>query len=163
YENGVALATFPHLRMFPDVKLLNYMGAIMAHQTVVPLHSAYDAIFVDPRDRRTILEGTTFTVFFVNSQGEIVTPPLNGSILDSVTRRVVLEVIKQSKDIKILEAQVYLDRLTEFSEAFMASTTRNVLPVTRIDDQMVGSGKPGPVTLKVMDLVQGYISEFTTG
>lgn len=160
YERGVALATFPHMRMYPDVKLLNYMGAIMAHQTVVPLHDAYDVIFVYPPDGRTILEGTTFTVFFVNSRGEIVTPPMDGRILDSVTRRVVFEVLKDNKDITIVESDVYLDSISEFQEAFMVSTTRNVLPVTRIDDKIIGSGKPGPLTLEVIRLVEDYVSEF---
>ena len=163
YEKGVALATFAHMRMYPDVKLLNYMGAIMAHHTVVPLHNAYDVIFIYPPDGRTILEGTTFTVFFVNSKGELVTPPLDGRILDSVTRRVVFEVINRHKDIKILEEDVHLDELSQFSESFMVSTTRNVLPVTRIDDKIVGSGKPGPVTLKITDMVEEYISKFKAG
>lgn len=160
YERGVALATFPHMRMYPDVKLLNYMGAIMAHQTVVPLHDAYDVIFVYPPDGRTILEGTTFTVFFVNSRGEIVTPPMDGRILDSVTRRVVFEVLKDNKDVTIVESEVCLDDISDLQEAFMVSTTRNVLPVTRIDDKIIGSGKPGAVTREVIRLVEDYVSEF---
>jgi branched-subunit amino acid aminotransferase/4-amino-4-deoxychorismate lyase len=163
YENGVALATFPHMRMYPDVKLLNYMGAIMAHQTVVPLHDAYDVIFIYPPDGRTILEGTTFTVFFVNSDGALITPPLDGRILDSVTRRVVFEVIRRNGSIGIVEDEVYLDQLDKFIESFMVSTTRNVLPVTRIDEKIIGSGTPGPVTKKVIGLVEDYISEFRNG
>jgi branched-subunit amino acid aminotransferase/4-amino-4-deoxychorismate lyase len=163
YEKGVALATFPHMRMYPDVKLLNYMGAIMAHQTVVPIHDAYDVIFIYPGDGRTILEGTTFTVFFVNSKGELLTPPLDGKILDSVTRRVVFEVIKRNGSINILETEIFLDQLAEFRESFMVSTTRNVLPVTRIDDKIIDSGKPGPVTRKVIGLVDAYVSEFKDG
>ena len=83
----MALATFPHQRMLPDVKLLNYVGAVVAFQTVVPEHDAYDVLFVDPHDRRTILEGSTFTIYFVTSDGTIITPPLDGRILDSITRR----------------------------------------------------------------------------
>ncbi len=160
YEKGVALATFPHMRMYPDVKLLNYMGAIMAHQTVVPLHDAYDAVFTYPPDGRTILEGSTFTVFFVNSRGEVLTPPLDGKILDSVTRRVIFEILGKKKDPQILEASVTLDEITRFTEAFLASTTRNVLPVTRINDKIIGSGEPGPVTRKIMGFMSDHIAEF---
>jgi branched-chain amino acid aminotransferase len=160
YEKGVALATFPHMRMYPDVKLLNYMGAIMAHQTVVPLHNAYDAVFTHPPDGRTILEGSTFTVFFVNSLGEALTPPLDGKILDSVTRRVIFEIARQQKDLQILEAEITLSDISEFSEAFMVSTTRNVLPVIRINDQIIGSGEPGPVTHKIVGLMNEYIADF---
>ena len=42
YQTGVALATFAHQRMYADIKLLNYVGAVLAHQTVVPQHTAYD-------------------------------------------------------------------------------------------------------------------------
>lgn len=48
YQEGMALATFPHQRSLPDVKLLNYVGAILAHQTVVPELAADEVLFVDP-------------------------------------------------------------------------------------------------------------------
>jgi len=157
YEQGVALATFVHQRLCPDVKLLSYIGAILAHQTVVTGHDAYDAVFVCPPDGKIILEGSTFTVFFVNREGEILTPPLDGRILDSITRRVVLEVVSGNGSLTIREAPVHLNELPRFSEAFLASTTRNVVPVIRIDGEVVGSGVPGPVTRRVMKLVDDYI------
>ena len=160
YEEGVSLATFPYQRMFPDVKLLNYVGAILAHQTVVPSSAAYEVLFVSPPDVQTVLEGSTFTIFFVDSQGDIITPPLDGRILDSVTRRVVLEVVAQTKELCIREASVSLDRLTSFQEAFLASTTRNLLPVVRIDDVVIGSGKPGARTRTLMDLFQRYLDGY---
>lgn len=160
YEKGVALATFPHQRMLPDVKLLNYVGAVLAFQTVVPKLHAYDVLFVDPGDRRTVLEGSTFTVFFVDGGGRILTPPLDGRILDSITRRALFDVLEPSDTFRIEETPISLDRIAEFSEAFMASTTRNVLPVTRIDHTVLGSGKPGPVTRGVMKLFQEYFESF---
>lgn len=160
YEKGVTLATLPHLRLCPDVKLLNYIGAILGHQTVVPKHDAWDVLFIDPRDNETVLEGSTFTVFFVDSQGDILTPPLNGRILESVTRRVVLEVCSKRPDLTIREVQVKLDHAMSYPEAFLASTTRNVLPVTRLDDAIIGTGFPGPVTRKVMTAVQEYIDSY---
>ncbi len=160
YEKGVSLATLPHLRLCPDVKLLNYIGAVLGHQTVVPKHDAWDVLFVDPRDNETVLEGSTFTVFFVDPQGGILTPPLNGRILDSITRRVVIEVCSQSPDLNVREVPVMLDQAMSFPEAFLASTTRNVLPVTRLDDTVIGTGIPGPVTRKVMEAVQKYIDSY---
>ncbi len=160
YEHGVTLASFPHMRLWPDIKLLNYVGAVIAHQTVVPQKDAYEVVYVDPADRRTVLEGSTFTVFFVDSQGQIVTPPLNGRILDSITRRVVFELLASGQDPKIRESIVRLDHLSTFAEAFIASTTRAVLPVVCIDDITIGDGKPGPVTRKVMSLFQEYIQSY---
>jgi branched-subunit amino acid aminotransferase/4-amino-4-deoxychorismate lyase len=160
YEEGVGLATFPYQRMYPDVKLLNYVGAILAHQTVVPSHDAYDALFVFPPDQQTILEGSTFTVFFVDSEGDFITPPLDGRILDSITRRVVFEIVAQRPDMRIREESVTLDRLSAFSEAFLVSTTRNVLPVIRIDNRQIGNGKPGPRTGALMNLFQDYLQAY---
>ncbi|MGO9120949.1 MAG: aminotransferase class IV [Desulfomonilaceae bacterium] len=159
YENGIALATFPHLRICPDIKLLHYIGAIMAHQTVVPTAAAEEVLFVDPCDRQTILEGSTFTIFFINSDGEVLTPPLDGKILDSITRKVVLEILQQ-QNIKILEIPVLLSQINSLAESFIASTTRNVLPVTRIDSTIVGNGKPGPVTESVIGSVNTYLDAY---
>jgi branched-subunit amino acid aminotransferase/4-amino-4-deoxychorismate lyase len=160
YEKGVALATLTHQRLCPDVKLLNYIGAILAHQTVVPQHKAFEVLFLYPPDGRTILEGSTFTIFFVNSRGEVVTPPLDGRILDSVTRRVLFEILAQDKEIPVREAEITLDDLSLFPEAFLASTTRNVVPVVRIDWQMVGDGAPGPVTRRIMRAMEDYIASY---
>ncbi len=159
YEEGIGLATFPYQRMYPDVKLLNYVGAILAHQTVVPSHDAYDALFVFPPDQQTILEGSTFTIFFVDSEGNFLTPPLDGRILDSITRRVVFEIVAPRADMRIREEPVTLDRLPSFPEAFLVSTTRNVLPVVRIDGRPVGNGRPGPRTQALMNLFLDYLEK----
>ena len=157
YEKGVTLATFSHQRMLPDVKLLNYIGAVIAHQTVVPKYNAYDTLFLCPYDNKTILEGSTFTIFFVNKMGEIVTPPLDGRILDSVTRRAIVEVLRPSSEMTLIEQTISMDHLNEFSEAFLASTTRNILAVVKLNDTLIGSGKPGPVTLQASLLLDNYV------
>lgn len=160
YENGVALATFRHLRLWPDVKLLNYVGATVAHQTVVPEQDAYDVLYVDPADGNTVLEGSTFTVFFVEQDGTIVTPPLDRRILDSITRRVVLELVGSSGGLRLRESAVFLDGLSAFTEAFIASTTRAILPLTRVDRTVIGDGVPGPVTRKVMAAFREYLASY---
>lgn len=157
YERGMVLATFPHQRMYPDVKLLNYVGAILGHQTVVPRFEADEVLFVDPGDQDTILEGSTFTVFFADPTGRIVTPPLDGRILDSITRRVVLEILKLRDEFTVQEIPVSMNQIPSFPEAFLASTTRNVVPVTRINSSIIGTGKPGPVTKSVMNLFREYM------
>lgn len=160
YRNGVGLATFTHQRMLPDVKLLNYVGAILAHQVVVPRYDAYDVVFLCPTDRQTILEGSTFTVFFVDREGVMHTPPLDGRILDSVTRRVVLELIAKAPRFRLQEVPVRLDMVSSFAEAFLVSTTRNVLPVVRIDATVIGDGSPGPVTRELMQVFDTYLESY---
>ncbi|MDQ7783128.1 MAG: aminotransferase class IV [Desulfomonilaceae bacterium] len=160
YEKGVALATFAYQRMYPAVKLLNYVGAIIAHQLVVPRHDAYDVVFVCPEDGNTILEGSTFTVFFVDSDGVILTPPLDGKILDSITRRVVIEILGGKPEFRLRETPVRMGEVASFREAFIASTTRNVLSVTRLNDLIIGNGTPGPVTRSVHDVFEAYLRSY---
>lgn len=160
YEKGLALATHPHQRIYADVKLLNYVGAILAHQTVVPQFEADDVVFIHPSDHQTILEGSTFTVFFVNAAGELLTPPLDGRILDSITRRVVLELLRPRHEFTVREVPVYVDQIPSFREAFLVSTSRNVVPVTRIDATVIGNGKPGPLTRAIMDAFQEYLASY---
>jgi branched-chain amino acid aminotransferase len=160
YEKGVALATFTHQRLYPDVKLLNYIGAVIGHQTVVPVHNAFDVLFTCPPDGKFILEGSTFSVFFVNRHGEIRTPPLDGRILGSITRRVLFDIAAKTKEFTIHEAEISTDELSLFPEAFLASTTRNVVPISRIDSNVVGSGVPGPVTRNVMRLIEEYVHSY---
>jgi branched-chain amino acid aminotransferase len=117
-------------------------------------------LFVFPQDQKTILEGSTFTIFFVDAEGDILTPPLDGRILDSITRRVVFEIIAERPEITIREVPVSLDQLRSFSEAFLASTTRNLLPVVRIDDNLIGNGRPGPRTHVLMGLFQDYLNAY---
>lgn len=160
YRDGVALATFSHQRIFPGVKLLNYIGAIIAHQTVVPIIQGYDTLFICPEDKDTILEGSTFTIFFVTSSGEIITPPLDGRILESVTRKVIFELLTPDPNFSLKEGQVRLSNLDTLSECFLASTTRNILPVTRLDNRTIGSGKPGPVTKRAMQALKDYVNSY---
>lgn len=160
YAAGVALATFPYQRMYPAVKLLNYVGAIIAHQVVVPRFNAYDVVFVCPDDGDTILEGSTFTVFFVDAGGTILTPPLDGRILDSITRRVVLEVLRDRPEFRLRETPVRLGEVASFREAFLASTTRNVLSVAKLNDLEIGDGCPGPVTQAVHDVFEEYVNSY---
>lgn len=159
-ENGVALATFPHQRIYPGVKLMNYIGAIVAHHTTVVEHDAIDTLFIDPMDNSTILEGSTFSIFFVNKPGELITPPLDGRILDSVTRRVVLELTANIPEFRVKEDTIRISDLAQMKESFIASTTRSVLPVKRIDNHIIASGAPGPVTMRLHKVFNEYMNNY---
>ncbi len=160
YEKGLALATHPHQRIYADVKLLNYVGAILAHQTVVRQFETDDVVFIDPSDNQTILEGSTFTVFFVNAAGELLTHPLDGSVLDSITRRVVLELLRPRSEFTVREVPIYVNQVPSLREAFLVSTSRNVVPITRIDATLIGNAKPGPITRVIMNAFQEYLESY---
>jgi branched-chain amino acid aminotransferase len=159
YTEGVRLASFPHLRPVPTVKLMFYLGAVMAHQTVVKAQGAHEALFVDPVDGNTILEGTTFNFFIVDGEGRLRTPPADGSILPGITRRVVIDRAR-GMGFDVLETRLTLSDLRTAKAAFLTSSTRNVVPVVRVDDIVIGSGVPEAQTLQLLDNVRQYQESF---
>lgn len=155
YQQGITLATYPFQRQWPEVKLLNYVGGVVAHQTVVKKYKADEALFISPDKKKTVLEGTTFNFFIVNKEGVIRTAPLDGLILPGITRKVAIKLAKKH-GIKVLERPfTYLDLKTAV-EAFITSSTRNVVPVVKIDGFKIGAGRPGPVTRQLITAMMEY-------
>jgi branched-chain amino acid aminotransferase len=90
--------------------------------------------------------------FFMVRAGVALTPKSASGLLEGVTRAYLFEV-GQQVGIEVREATLFPKDLETADEAFITSTTRELTPVTRIDEHLLGNGKPGPVTLK---LLQGY-------
>jgi branched-chain amino acid aminotransferase len=146
YDRGIVLATFPHQRLFPEIKLTFYVGAVLAHQTVVKDHNADMPLFVTEGKNPEVLEGSTFN-FFVVKNGELVTPRADGRILKGITRLSVIESALRM-GLVVKEESVPMDYA--WDEAFIVSSTRNIVPVVRVDDKVIGSGLPGVVTQRLM-------------
>jgi branched-chain amino acid aminotransferase len=158
YEKGIKLAVYPYQRQWPEIKFLNYVGAVIAHQTVVKKYEADDALFISPHEKKIILEGTTFN-FFIIKNGVIITHPADGKILPGITRKVALELACQ-RGIKTKEDYFSLDDLLEVEEAFITSSTRNIVPVVRVDDIVIGSGQPGEITNKLARFFKEYQANY---
>jgi len=158
YEKGIKLAVYPYQRQWPEIKFLNYVGGVIAHQTVVKKYEADDALFVSPDEKKIILEGTTFN-FFIIKNGLILTHPADSKILPGITRQVALELSCQ-QGIKTKEDYFSLDDLVEVEEAFITSSTRNIVPVVRVDDIVIGSGQPGKITDKLARFFKEYQANY---
>ena len=155
HVKGISLASFAYQRQWPNVKLLNYVGGIVAHQTVVKEYGATEALFVAPRDGQTILEGPTFSLFVVDGNDSVITPPLNGTILDGITRKVILELVRKAR-ITAEERKIKLAELSNMNEVILASSTRNIVPVVKVDDTVIGDGVPGPLVKLLKKLLADY-------
>jgi branched-chain amino acid aminotransferase len=101
-----------------------------------------------------LAEGAS-TNLFVVLDGTILTPPLSAGILAGITREVVLELIR-GLGLPCHEKPLQLDTLLGADEAFMTSTTREVVPVRQVDESLIGDGRPGPYTCRVMDAFRAY-------
>ncbi len=138
FPAAVSLATVEYLPnvLTDGLKTLSYAANALGGR-VAKERGADMALFVRPDGR--ILEGTNFAVFLVLGDGGFVTPPLDQGILDSITRRRLLDLVP------IEERRVHRDQIAGATEAFVASTLREVLPVSRIDDVELPAA-PGPRT-----------------
>ncbi len=155
HVNGISLASFTYQRQWPNVKLLNYVGGVIAHQTVVKKYGATEALFVSPIDSQTILEGTTFSLFVVDGHDSVITPPVNGTILDGITRKVILELVRKA-GITAEERKITLVELSNVKEVLLTSSTRNIVPVVKVDDTVIGDGVPGPMVKLLNNLLADY-------
>ena len=100
-------------------------------------------------DGGVVMEGAHTNVFFVLDD-VLRTAPLTNYILGGVTRDVVLELAAEL-GIAVREYPLHQVEVARASEAFLSSTTSDVLPVVRVDGQPVGAGTPGPVSRRLYD------------
>ncbi|MHB9021825.1 MAG: aminotransferase class IV [Halothiobacillus sp.] len=138
-RQGARAITVPDLRWNRcDIKSVNLLPNIMARQQAVAA-GASEAILV----REGIaLEGAASNLFAV-IDGELLTAPLGPHILGGVTRNRLVDMVRAQDQIPLLECPIPFDRLFDATEVFMTSSTRDLLPITRINDHSVGTGKLG--------------------
>lgn len=146
YQKGIAVAAYPHQRFMPEIKLTFYVGALLAHGSVVTAHNADLPLFVTEGANPYILEGSTFNLFVVKD-GVLITPDTDGRILKGITRQCVIDLARQ-RGLTVLEQPVPLDY--QWDEVFLVSSTRNIVPVNRVDHHVIGNGTPGAVTTFLM-------------
>jgi branched-chain amino acid aminotransferase len=131
----VATIDYAPGRVLDGLKTLSYAGNMLAGR--LARERGFDeALFVTPHGR--VLEGPTWTFFWVRD-GALLTPPLEDRILASITRTYLLE------ECDAAEAVCTLDDVRGAEEAFIASTVREVMPISVIDDIDLPQA-PGPVT-----------------
>jgi branched-chain amino acid aminotransferase len=105
-----------------------------------------------------VAEGASTNVFVVKD-GALRTPPLSAGILAGITRQIVLE-LAASLDIPVRDERLELGELLGADEAFLSSTTKEVLPIRQVDGTPIGDGKPGPITRKLMDAFRKYAHSY---
>jgi D-alanine transaminase len=144
WETGIAVILVPDLRWQRcDIKSLGLLPNVLASQQAKE-QGASEAVFV--RDG-VITEGS-HTSFCAVFDGELVTHPANHHILDGITRSVVLDLCV-TLGISVRESPILERTLKGASELMVLGTTSEVVPVVRVDDWVVGDGKPGPITSKL--------------
>jgi len=101
-----------------------------------------------------IAEGASTNVFVVKD-GALLTPPLSTGILGGITREVILE-LAESLEIPRRETALELGDLVGADEAFLSSTTREVMPICQVDEALIADGRPGPFTRRILKAFRAY-------
>jgi branched-chain amino acid aminotransferase len=144
----LGFVTFAPSRILDGVKSLSYAANMLAGR--LARERGFDeALLVTPHGR--VLEAPTASLFYVAGDGRLCTPPLEDHILASITRDCVVRLTGAE------ERAIGADELLGCDEAFLASTTREVQPVCRIEDTELGA--PGELTRRAAAALRAHIEE----
>ncbi|GAB2533477.1 aminotransferase class IV [Rufibacter soli] len=152
---GLKIITHEYVRDLAAAKTINYsMGIKLLQQ--VKARGADDVLY---HQNGVVSEFPRSNFFLVKQDNTVLTPAQE--ILHGITRKNVLELAR--KKYPVQEGTVTLEDIAQAKEAFMTSTTKRVLPLVEIDGQPIGNGKPGAVTLDLLqdlvDLEKQYLQK----
>ncbi len=155
--DGAAVITRPDERWKNcDIKSIALLANVMAKQAAVE-EGAREVWLTLPDG--SITEGSASNAYIVTPKG-VITHPADHHILPGISRHAVLKLAREN-GIGVQERPFFVDEVKAAEEAFITSTSPNVLPIVTIDGHKIGSGKPGEVTKKIMRLYHLYIFKQT--
>jgi branched-chain amino acid aminotransferase len=150
YEQGVKVSLVDVVRNHPAsvnpmIKSNNLMNQALAGQEAIR-RGAFEGVMRNYRGELT--ECTTANLFVVR-EGAALTPPLESGLLPGITREFLFEV-GRDVGVDVRETVLRDNDLFSADEAFLTSTTREAVPIVKVDDRTIGTGKPGAVTKKLL-------------
>lgn len=155
FQRGLNVMLHEYQRDVPAAKSINYLMAIYLRNELLAKNADEVLYF----NKGQVLEFPRANVFIVTKDKIVVTPPEN--VLHGITRKKVLEIA--GREYKAEERAVTVDELKNAAEVFLTSTTKRLLPVLKIDDHIIGNGRPGEVTRNLyksfLQLEDQYIIE----
>jgi len=131
----------------PQIKSLNYLNNILAKIEAIQA-GVDEAIMLN--EAGYVTEGTAENLWAV-AGGTCYTPPTHLGMLDGITRRVLIDLCVEN-GIPWAERTLVVHDLTRSDEVFLCGTGAELIPVTEIDQRVVGDGKPGPMFLRMVEL-----------
>jgi D-alanine transaminase len=156
--DGIAAITLPDNRWLRcDIKAIALLPNVLLRQQAQRL-GATEAILI--RDGY-LTEGAASNIFIVRA-GRIFTPPRGPFILPGITRDLIIE-LANSHGIDCLESPITEAELTGADEIWMSSSTKEILPITRLNDKPVGSGRPCTMQARLRGHYDEYKRAFRAG
>jgi branched-chain amino acid aminotransferase len=150
YARGVTVSLVSTVRNHPGsvsplIKSNNLLNNSLAMQEALR-RGTYEGLM---RNYRGELAECTQSNIFVVKDGVVSTPPLDAGLLPGITREFLFEV-GEGLGVPVRESVLHDAELFAADEAFLTSTTRELVPIVRVDDRTIGGGAPGPITLALL-------------
>ena len=153
YQRGMEIITVPttrnlHSALNPAIKSLNYLNNILAK---IEAHNGGCEEAIMLNSEGYVAECTGDNIFIVKG-GQLLTPPLSAGALYGITRGVVMDLAREN-GMAVSEPNLTRYDMFNADECFLTGTGAEIIAVVKIDGRVIGSGKPGAVTGK---LIQQY-------
>ncbi len=157
-ETGIHAITLPDIRwQHCNIKAITLLPNVMLRQQAIESDTAEAILIKDGH----ATEGAASNIFIVRN-GILITPPKGPALLPGITRDLVIE-LAAGNTVPYREADIAAGELRTASEIWLTSSTREISPVVRLDDEVVGDGKPGPIWKHMIALFQAYKASIGRG
>ena len=156
YSHGVKVISYNGQRPIPQAKTKSLLLSFLAY-TKAKKVNCQEALMID--DEGNVREGTQ-TNFYVIKDSQLIVPP-SEKCLGGITKKFILEAVKNEFEIIEKDVSIVDVKSGKYEEVFISSTTRNVMPVSQIDDYIVG--KSFEKTKKISKLFKDYQDKMLTG
>ena len=157
-EKGISAITHEDIRWsYCHIKSIALLPNTLIRQ--VALEAGADEAILD-RDGK-ITEGAASNIFIVKDN-TIITPPKSECLLPGITRDLIIEIAHDAA-LNFREADINLEQLKRADEIWLTSSTKEILPVTQLNDEPVGNGQPGPHWRDMLDRYQDYKERLRSG
>ncbi|MBM3149864.1 MAG: hypothetical protein FJZ88_07570, partial [Chloroflexi bacterium] len=160
YQNGYKAVISSHRRNSQSP--LSQIKSTCCLENVLAIQEAKASGFDEAlilNEKGMLAEGSTCNIFMVKDR-TLVTPTLQSGALPGITREAVLELAR-SLQIKAEEREVHPEELTQADEVFRTSSILEIMPITYLSEKPIGSGKPGPITQKIMSTYKELVQKET--
>ena len=131
-----------------NIKSISLLGNVMHFNQG---HSQGDGEIILYNDDNELTECGACNAYVVKN-GVVATPPLDNQILPGITRQILLDVLRSDGTIPVEERVVTMDEVWDADEVWISSSSKEVVPVVKLDGKPVGDGQPGPVWEKAAKL-----------
>jgi len=148
YQQGVevVISTVRRSERFADIKSGSLIHQVLALGEAKSKR-AFEAILLTAGGK--LSDGITCNIYLVRD-GTLLTPSHEAGIVEGITRRVVLDLAGEM-GIPVTQGLFDVEEIRKADEMFLTSTTREVVPIARVEGQSIGYGWPGPITMRLLE------------